>query len=616
MRGPPRFLPALVAAAATITALCAPGVLALAQSRPLTAVAAAQAVPPAFLETFDGSPAAPVTFVPQDERWLNAEYSSVLDPYKAAAADLGHGPDCAGPPATHVLQGDPRAGVFRCRDHLMTGGTESMRLALVPAVTSSLANGATATLTFDVSTLGSSDRDWLEIWAVPYGDDYPITGDGERPPLRGLKLVSHLPTAAGATDSGWWGLTAHRNGQESAYWTAPCCGPKITNSLVPSASTRTKFELKVSRTHVSFRAPEYGLTWVDTDLPAGVVDWDTTMFYLHHSAYTPSKGGECPASRTDCGHNTWHWDNLQVAPATPLSVRFAQQRLADATSPELRFNRPGAPGSLFRGWVNGGVSGLQHSFDGGASWQTTPYYRPSDHPENMQALKFPVPDGTTRIAFRREGGGAFVVGNANLVSQATGAAPPATAVPLATTAPVATATRTAVPPTTVPPTATRTPAAATATRTAIAATATRTAVAPTATRTAVAPTATSAAATATRPAGPSATPAPRTFTISGSASPGTVAPGGAAALSVQVTSAAAGPALIDFEVYGPDGQRVYQTVNDGQAFSAGQSRTFTASWTVPAGTPPGTYTLKTGIFSAGWGQLYTWNNQVAQFRVQ
>jgi hypothetical protein len=86
-------------------------------------------------------------------------------------------------------------------------------------------------------------------------------------------------------------------------------------------------------------------------------------------------------------------------------------------------------------------------------------------------------------------------------------------------------------------------------------------------------------------------------------------------LSVQVTSATAGTALIDLEVYGPNGQRVFQAYHDGQSFAAGQRREFGDAWTVPGNAPGGTYTLKVGVFSSGWGQLYSWNNQAAQFQV-
>ena len=71
------------------------------------------------------------------------------------------------------------------------------------------------------------------------------------------------------------------------------------------------------------------------------------------------------------------------------------------------------------------------------------------------------------------------------------------------------------------------------------------------------------------------------YATNATAGPSSVAPGGAAWISVVATSAVSGSALIDIEVYGPAG-RVTQSFYDGQTFSAGQTRAYHASWRVPA----------------------------------
>jgi hypothetical protein len=60
---------------------------------------------------------------------------------------------------------------------------------------------------------------------------------------------------------------------------------------------------------------------------------------------------------------------------------------------------------------------------------------------------------------------------------------------------------------------------------------------------------------------------------------------------------------------------VFQAFWDKQAFVANQTRTFSTTWSVPASASPGSYTVKIGIFSPGWGTLYNWNNSAAVFSV-
>jgi hypothetical protein len=148
-----------------------------------------------------------------------------------------------------------------------------------------------------------------------------------------------------------------------------------------------------------------------------------------------------------------------------------------------------------------------------------------------------------------------------------------------------------------------------------AATATATPVPPTPTP--VPPTATPVPPTPT-PVPPTATPVPPavpSFKTSASTSKTSVAHASAVGITASVTSATATNALVDVEVYGPAGTKVFQASWDNQAFAANQTRTFSTSWSVPGTATPGSYTVKIGIFSPGWGTLYTWNNQAAVFSV-
>jgi hypothetical protein len=537
---------------------------------PLPPAAEAQTPPTAWSQTFDGNPPAPVVVNPRANDLMVNAYSTVMDPITTVDAYVGHGADCAGPPATHQLSGSPVNGIFYCRDHLMTSGSESMRLALIPNAVGSLANGGEAVLRFDVSTLGSSTRDWIEVWAVPFEDDYPIVGDFEKRPLRGVKVFSHLPNSL--TDGpGWFQLETVRDGEFTA-WKPPCCGDQL--NITPSASVRSTFEFRVSQSHISFKtvgSPDGNNAWGDTAVPAGIIDWDKTLFYIHHAAYSPSKGGECPPTRTDCGHNTWHWDNIQLSPAQPLTVRYAQQRLADANNPEFIFDGPAPANASFRGWGKGGQwRGLQHSFDNGVTWQSTPLYRDDNRDGEDVSLRFAVPEGATRVRFRRPGEPNLMVGDPNIVSLAAGSPPPtATAAPATATAAPATATA-------VPPTATLPPPTATA-------------VPPTATT--APPTATSAPPTATSaPATPTAAPA-QTIFGAGSPSASEWNQGQPLEMATRFRSDAAGTVT---------GIRFYKTANNtgahvGHLWSAGGALLATATFSGESGSGWQTATLSSPV---------------------
>ena len=105
------------------------------------------------------------------------------------------------------------------------------------------------------------------------------------------------------------------------------------------------------------------------------------------------------------------------------------------------------------------------------------------------------------------------------------------------------------------------------------------------------------------------------FTTSVGAAPARVTRGATVSIDVTVTADTGRQALVDLEVYGPSGAKVFQHWWDGQSFAAGQARTLSVTWTVPSGEPRGVHTVKVGVFSPGWGTLYHWNNDATTFRV-
>ena len=124
-------------------------------------------------------------------------------------------------------------------------------------------------------------------------------------------------------------------------------------------------------------------------------------------------------------------------------------------------------------------------------------------------------------------------------------------------------------------------------------------------------------APAPQPATATATSAALAVTIPSASGPTTpVAPGSAAALTamVQTTAVLAG-AVVDFEVYDAAGSRVYQAWQSPITLAPNTARTFTTMWVPDAHQPSGVYTLKVGVFGAGWAPLYAWNDTSNTFVV-
>lgn len=114
---------------------------------------------------------------------------------------------------------------------------------------------------------------------------------------------------------------------------------------------------------------------------------------------------------------------------------------------------------------------------------------------------------------------------------------------------------------------------------------------------------------------PNPEPEPAEATLKTSARATNVRAGNSTAIRAYVTSNVTTRVLVDIEVYDANGKQVYQRWYDNQSLSAGYQKTFRTSWRTPRNLPPGTYTVKVGIFSPGWGELLEWNDRAATFTV-
>jgi hypothetical protein len=109
---------------------------------------------------------------------------------------------------------------------------------------------------------------------------------------------------------------------------------------------------------------------------------------------------------------------------------------------------------------------------------------------------------------------------------------------------------------------------------------------------------------------------PAQWTTKANLSTSSLKRGATQTVSVLVTASSKSTALIDIEIYGPNGDKVFQKFYDNINFATGTPKTIKASWDTPSNVPTGTYSVRIGIFKPGWGQLYHWNNYGGTFTIK
>ncbi len=352
-----------------------------------------------FTETFDGgqtpqNPGSPISFSPTDwdiQVHIRSAYEKLgtLQPHEA-----DHGPNCEAPGhdglITHTVD-NIDAAVYQCANHVMTSlqADDYGLISLTPPALVDFSKGE-ATIRFDLSTLSVSDRDWAGIVIQPWGDQLPLPISSSLPDLNGFgrhAIVIDLNRGAMCP-------IVYREFQATEgknKFTGTCQWWKsLADVVTPSAQIRQTIQITISRNRIRVEMPEAGLVWDDMEIPN--LDWEQgVVSFLHHS-YTPFKDGHG-------GPNTWHWDNVEINPAIPITVLPAHQRWVNEDHAVLTFPS-GAPEEAFlRGTAIG--TKLEISFDNGVTWQQT-RQQPSEK-MNKPTWQFwhPVPPGTREIVIRK-----------------------------------------------------------------------------------------------------------------------------------------------------------------------------------------------------------------------
>ncbi|WP_255603941.1 hypothetical protein [Oscillochloris sp. ZM17-4] len=344
-----------------------------------------------FLATFDGDPASPQAW--DEPGWEVTVHSRDGETwYQLEPMEAMHGTDCGAPPATHTIR-SYQDTVFSCRNHMMTAIRASGygMIYLTPNQMADFSQGE-AVIRWDMSTLRTSGRDWVDVWITPYDQnlqlalDFQVDGNG--PPRNAVHIRMDFNENT---------FLAAIYKEFSAYHLdSPIHWITYDDVLDQDAKRRDTFELRISRTHIAFGMPSYNLWWYDTAIPD--LGWDQGVVQFGHHSYNPMKDCAGP-----CSPNTWHWDNISISPAVPFTIIKGNQYVVnkDSEGTPVRLSSPAPSRASLR--FTGMYDGIEVSFDNGTTWRPASLQQIDTSQANMyhfQSYWMPIPAGTTQVYFR------------------------------------------------------------------------------------------------------------------------------------------------------------------------------------------------------------------------
>ena len=387
-----------------------------------------------FLETFDGAPSGPLSFAnPNSWDILPTGLDSRQNGTDAQRAH--HGPTCGAPgfpysPAnSHPLLATSDM-VFICNNHLMTatGLTGYGAIYMVPPAMADFSASA-ATISFEMSTLRTASRDWVYFTLMPfYGHNkYAYNSLDQAIPENNINIQLAGTDSFTATQRAGNGVDTRIGGDGYTTWDMV----QAANGVAPDAARRDMFQIEISRTHLrvcltgnsagqtyTYRG-ESGFCWIDADLPTPLSSgvWnDQAVFMITHVAYNPEKSCSSEDDQfsivhnvtgdANCPPNTWHWDNVRIAPATSFTIINPLQQFASFTDPgaanTVVLARPAPAGAFLSYVADGDCTQQRFSVNGGASWIAAvpqPAATQCRHPENGGEYWTPIPEGATSVKF-------------------------------------------------------------------------------------------------------------------------------------------------------------------------------------------------------------------------
>jgi hypothetical protein len=439
-----------------------------------------------FLETFDGVPSAPEPFTQLNQNNWDVSVHSNGEFLKLSDTPAHHGTGCEPPVdanlnlVTHNTNTFEDA-VFKCNGHVMTAlnaGGYSLAY-LTPNHMIDFSTGE-AVLRWDMATLRTSGRDWMDVWLTPYEDNLVYPLEDWLPIQNGYpKRAIHIRM----DNSNGSVFRVLKVDNFAASELASCTWCPYESVMTTSPKQRSTFELRISRTHIKLSMPGGQLdvngkpinggqefVWSNTNMPD--LGWDKAIVQIGHHSYNPTK--DCtvdptkPAGYT-CSPDTWHWDNVSISNAQPFNMIKANKRYVytdwqtPANNPVV-FNSPAPENAYLR---FSAVGNVEYSLDNGSTWQAATRQKASREviqgghkPEHSSGYFIPVPQGTQTVSFRfsQDGwyGGPFIAQDFAIWSLTPGASTPLPT-PLPTPTPVVTPLPTPTPVVTPLPTPTPVP---------------------------------------------------------------------------------------------------------------------------------------------------------------
>lgn len=367
------------------------------------------AAAPGFAFNWNGTP-------PSAQRWIPASMNdwdllevglNPTDQVEGGSFAAGHGATCTAPPDTHTVTNLVDT-VYICNNHMMTANNETSTF-FTPNQLVDLTRG-TANVSFQVSTSRLSQRDWWEMWLMPYGENFTTPTD-DAPTFNGnpddaLHITMNqrngctlgqptwpVDTNTGSHQGTFFEYVLYRGGNAAQKGGGDGgCMEDVAGGASPKV--RSTFNLAVSQGHVRFSmsGPGGEAVWIDDNVS---LPFNQAVVMWAHRSYNPSKA--CGFDGT-CGPNTFHWSNISITPSVPFTMLrpAGVSTVHDGVSTQLALPQPAPANSFLRFAAFGNI---RVAYDGGGF--TAPHMQDTAwRPESASSYFTPIPAGTRTISFQ------------------------------------------------------------------------------------------------------------------------------------------------------------------------------------------------------------------------